>query len=72
VVGSEPRVDLEYAEIRDAHELTPIALLDGSVLIALAARVGATRVIDNALVDIDGSRVRADLGVGGGSPCNAR
>lgn len=72
VIGTEERVELEYAEIRDAHELTPIATLDGSVLIALAARVGATRLIDNALVDIDGSRVRADLGVGGGSPCNAR
>ena len=72
VVGAEPRVELEYAEVRDAHELTPIVTLDGSVLIALAARVGATRLIDNVLIDIDGSRVSADLGVGGGSPCNAR
>ena len=72
VVAGEPRVDLEYVEIRDAHELTPRDRLDGSVLIALAARVGPTRLIDNALVDIDGTRVSADLGVGGGSPCNAR
>ena len=72
MIGTESRVELEYAEVRDAHELTPVVTLDGSVLIALAARVGATRLIDNALVDIDGSRVRADLGVGGGSPCTAR
>ena len=72
IVSGEPRVELEYAEVRDAHELTPLDRLDGSVLIALAARVGATRLIDNVLVDIDGSRVTADLGVGGGSPCNAR
>src|SRR5690349_2530488 len=72
VIGAESRVELEYAEVRDAHELTPVVTLDGSVLMALAARVGATRLIDNAVVDIDGSRVRADLGVGGGSPCNAR
>jgi pantoate--beta-alanine ligase len=72
MIGTESRVELEYAEVRDAHELTPIVTLDGSVLIAVAARVGATRLIDNALVDIDGSRVRADLGVGGGSPCTAR
>ena len=72
LVGTEARVELEYVEMRDAHELTPIVTLEGSVLIALAARVGATRLIDNALVDIDGSRVSADLGVGGGSPCNAR
>jgi hypothetical protein len=46
--------------------------LDGSVLIALAARVGTTRLIDNVLLEIDDAKVSADLGVGGGSPCNAR
>jgi pantoate--beta-alanine ligase len=82
VVATEPRVELEYVEVRDAHELTPMAVLDGSVLIALAARVGTTRLIDNVLIHIDGPRVSADLGVGdpgiadldleGGSPCTAR
>jgi pantoate--beta-alanine ligase len=72
LVSAEPRVDLEYVEVRDANELTPTSTLDGSVLIALAARIGTTRLIDNVLVDIDGSRVSADLGVGGGSPCTAR
>ena len=72
VVATEPRVALDYAEVRDAHELTPVAAVDGSVLLALAARVGSTRLIDNAPVDVDGARVTADLGVGGGSPCNAR
>jgi pantoate--beta-alanine ligase len=76
-VGTEPRVELEYAEVREAHELTPIAALEGSVLIALAARVGSTRLIDNVLVEVDGSKVSADLGVAdlnapGGSPCTAR
>ena len=72
VVSTEPRVELEYAEVRDARELTTMVTLDGSVLIALAARVGSTRLIDNVFVDIGGSKVTADLGVGGGSPCNAR
>ena len=72
IVGTEPRVELEYAEVRDAHDLTPVVTVDGSVLVALAARVGSTRLIDNARVDVDGARVTADLGVGGGSPCNAR
>ena len=76
-VSTEPRVELEYAEVRDAHELTSMVTIDGSVLIAVAARVGSTRLIDNVLVDIDGSKVSADLGVAdrnapGGSPCNAR
>jgi pantoate--beta-alanine ligase len=76
-VGVEPRVDLEYAEIRDAHELTPMTTLSGSVLVALAARVGTTRLIDNVLLQVDGTHVSADLGVAdlnasGGSPCSAR
>jgi pantoate--beta-alanine ligase len=72
IVAAEPRVELEYAEVRDARELTRMGTLDGSVLIALAARVGTTRLIDNVLLEIDGPKVSADLGVGGGSPCNAR
>ena len=71
-VGGEPRVELEYVEVRDANELTPTVLLDGAILIVVAARVGATRLIDNATIDVDGAHVIVDLGVGGGFPCNAR
>jgi hypothetical protein len=76
-VATEPRVELEYAEVRDAAELTPMATLDGSILVALAARVGTTRLIDNVFMQIDGAQVSADMGVAdlgieGGSPCNAR
>jgi hypothetical protein len=51
--------------------------LAGSVLVALAARVGTTRLIDNVFMQIDGAHVSADMGVAdlgieGGSPCNAR
>jgi pantoate--beta-alanine ligase len=77
VVATEPRVELEYAEVRDAGELTPMATLDGSILVALAARVGSTRLIDNVFIQIDRAQVSADMGVAdlgieGGSPCNAR
>ncbi len=45
--GIEP----EYLEARDAEELTPAAELNGRpVLVAVAARVGGTRLIDNILV----------------------
>ena len=74
-MATEPRVELEYAEVREAHELTPMATLDGSVLIALAARVGTTRLIDNVFMQIDGAQVSADLGVDrecSGGSCNAR
>jgi pantothenate synthetase len=60
-VASEPSVDLEYAEVRDAHDLSRKATIDGSTLIALAARVGGTRLIDNVVVQVDDSGVTADL-----------
>ncbi len=63
IVASEPGVALEYVEVRDAHELTALATIDGSVLIAVAARVGPTRLIDNVMVRVDDSGVTADLGV---------
>ena len=40
-----------------------MSALDGSVLIAIAARVGTTRLIDNVVVQIDDAGVAADLGV---------
>jgi pantoate--beta-alanine ligase len=62
-IAAEPRVVLEYLEARDAHELTVLETLDGSVLIALAAKIGDTRLIDNVHLSIDGASVEADLGV---------
>lgn len=45
--GIEP----EYLEARDADDLKPVAELNGRpVLIAVAARVGAARLIDNVLI----------------------
>ena len=45
--GIEP----EYLEARDADELTPVEELNGRpVLVAVAARVGAARLIDNVLI----------------------
>ncbi len=51
--GIEP----EYLEARDAESLEPVAELDGRpVLIALAARVGPARLIDNVTIAGDGGR----------------
>ena len=60
-VAAEPRVALEYIEIRTADELEPIDEIAGRVLVAVAGRVGATRLIDNVTVDVT-DRVVADLG----------
>jgi pantoate--beta-alanine ligase len=62
VIASEPLVALEYVDARDAHELTPLERIEGDVLIALAARVGETRLIDNATVSVHGSETSFDLG----------
>jgi pantoate--beta-alanine ligase len=61
-VADEPAVSLEYVEVREAHDLQPLERLDGEVLIALAARLGSTRLIDNVGVTIQDSQVTADLG----------
>jgi pantoate--beta-alanine ligase len=48
-------VEPEYLEARDADELTPVGELNGRpVLVAVAARVGAARLIDNVTLRADG------------------
>ena len=42
---------VDYVSIVDADSLQPVTRVDRPVLIALAVRLGATRLIDNVLVD---------------------
>ena len=63
-VATRPGGELEYAEVRDAAEITPIARVEGEVLLAVAARLGETRLIDNLRLTVDGEAVTADLGTG--------
>lgn len=79
-VAAEPSVVLEYADVRNGHDLTPCsAPLAGEVLVAVAARVGATRLIDNATCTVTETGASIDLGVisagarSGGTevPCDA-
>lgn len=67
-VGSEPLLVLEYVEVRDAETLTAIDQLHGSFVIALAARAGRARLIDNVVVTVDGDHVTVDAGVRTGTP----
>jgi pantoate--beta-alanine ligase len=62
LVATEPAVTLEYVEARTAADLTPLTVLDGDVLLALAARVGETRLIDNVVLSVRGAAAHADLG----------
>jgi pantoate--beta-alanine ligase len=55
--GIEP----EYVEARSAEDLSPIAELNGRpVLVAVAARVGKARLIDNIVIDSTPSNQRTE------------
>lgn len=51
-ITSTPGAQLDYAAVVDADTLQPIERLAGDVLIALAVKFGATRLIDNVLVKV--------------------
>jgi len=51
-IEAEPRAELEYASVNDADTLERLDRLDDRpVLIAVAARVGKTRLIDNIVLN---------------------
>ncbi len=49
-LAAEPLARIDYLELRDADELTPIATVSGRAVMAVAAFVGATRLIDNRVL----------------------
>jgi pantoate--beta-alanine ligase len=46
----EAGVAPEYLELRSAHDLSEVERVNGSTLLAVAARVGRARLIDNAIL----------------------
>ncbi len=44
---------IEYAEIRQVPDLEETAVLSGTILLAVAARVGPARLIDNLVLELD-------------------
>ena len=57
----EPRVTLDYAEIADNETLEPVPVLRGTCCVLLAAKLGDTRLIDNALIEPEGDSFRVTL-----------
>ena len=51
VIEAEPGVALDYAELVDADSFESVMALRKACYILLAARVGTTRLIDNALIE---------------------
>ena len=46
----EAGIDPEYLELRSARDLSPVERVNGSTLLAVAARVGRARLIDNTVL----------------------
>lgn len=51
VIGQEPEVRLDYFEIVDPDTLDAVERVTGETLVAVAAFVGATRLIDNFVLE---------------------
>jgi pantoate--beta-alanine ligase len=49
-IEAAPLARIDYVELRDAAELTPLARLDRPAVLLVAAKVGTTRLIDNRVL----------------------
>jgi pantoate--beta-alanine ligase len=54
-VSSEPRALLSYADVCDPNTFVPLETLRAPALLAIAARVGPARLIDNFLLSAEGT-----------------
>lgn len=61
VLDAEPGVAPDYAEIVDADTFEPVRSLRKACYVLLAARVGSTRLIDNALIEPEGEAFRVTV-----------
>lgn len=52
LIEAAPSARVDYISLTDAHSLEPVSTLQGTVLAALAVRIGKTRLIDNAILEI--------------------
>ncbi len=50
VIQAGDGIDIQYVEIRDGESLGSVERIDSTAVIAVAARVGATRLIDNIIL----------------------
>ncbi|HXW56077.1 MAG TPA: pantoate--beta-alanine ligase [Candidatus Cybelea sp.] len=61
VIGGERAVRLDYAEMVDAETFEPLGSLGKSCYVLIAAFVGGTRLIDNALIESRPDLLRVSL-----------
>jgi pantoate--beta-alanine ligase len=48
-LGTEPAIAADYVALVDPDQLLPVAQADAGAILAVAARVGRTRLIDNII-----------------------
>lgn len=53
VLASEPGVHVDYLAVMDPHRLEPVAVAEQGTIVAVAARVGTTRLIDNVILGVE-------------------
>jgi len=51
IIGSAPLAEIEYLELRDATTLEVVDTITAPALLAVAARFGTTRLIDNLVLE---------------------
>ena len=52
VLAEAPLGAIDYVEIVDAEDLTPVTTVSGECLIAVSVRFGGVRLIDNLSVSV--------------------
>lgn len=53
ILRQVPSIKIEYISITDAETLQELEKIAGRVLVAVAVKIGSTRLIDNILVDVN-------------------
>jgi pantoate--beta-alanine ligase len=55
MIQAEPLADIDYVEIYSHPELEPVDLIEGPALLAMAVKIGQTRLIDNMILGMEDS-----------------
>ena len=53
IISHSPLARVEYIEIAKARDLSAMETLAGEIIIALAVKIGNTRLIDNVIMEVD-------------------
>ncbi len=53
IIQGEPHTDIDYLQVVDAQDLTPVKTITGPSLMAMAVKVGRARLIDNVVLQAE-------------------